>query len=230
MARKNKKYEDYSDIIDEALKKQRSKWRLDAVQWLGYDDVEQIIRAHIAKKWRMWDQRRPFEPWVNRVISNQLRNLLRNNYGAYAKPCSQCEYARGDLCMQTDSGQQSNECSLYSAWSKKKKYGLGLNTALSIEDEDNFINIKCDFFDYDNHLDRLNKHMKEMLSEHHYIAYRMMFFENRSEEEVAIFMGYKISENNNKLGYRQVKNLKRKFTRLAAKILKEKDILEDETK
>ena len=54
-----KKYEDYQDIIDRAVKKQRSRWRLDAIKWFDFEDVEQVVKSHIAQKWHMWDQSRP---------------------------------------------------------------------------------------------------------------------------------------------------------------------------
>ena len=72
-------YEDFSDIIDAAIKRQQYKWRLKAVRWFDFQDVEQIIKLHIAKKWHMWDQERPLEPWIGRIISNQMRNLIRNH-------------------------------------------------------------------------------------------------------------------------------------------------------
>ena len=45
-----KSYEDCSDIIDQAILRQKYKWRLNAVKWFDFDDVEQIIKSHIAKK------------------------------------------------------------------------------------------------------------------------------------------------------------------------------------
>ena len=39
-------------------------------------------------------------------------------------------------------------------------------------------------------------------------------------------MGYKISPEKKKLGYRQVKNLKKKFLQLAMEILRNKDIID----
>jgi hypothetical protein len=49
----------------------------------------------------------------------------------------------------------------------------------------------------------------------------MLYFEDCSEEDVAKYMGYKLSDTNRKIGYRQVKNLKCKFQKIALKILKE---------
>ena len=42
-------------------------------------------------------------------------------------------------------------------------------------------------------------------------------------------MGYKISPQKNKLGYRQVKNLKKKFLKTAMDLLRENDIIDNGT-
>ena len=42
-------YEDFSDTIDAAIKRQQYKWRLNAVKWFDFEDVEQIIKLHISK-------------------------------------------------------------------------------------------------------------------------------------------------------------------------------------
>ena len=55
----------------------------------------------------------------------------------------------------------------------------------------------------------------------------MLYFEKKTEEDVAKYMGYKISPQKNKLGYRQVKNLKKKFLQVAMEILRESDIIND---
>ena len=56
-----------------------------------------------------------------------------------------------------------------------------------------------------------------------------MFFQNNSEEEVAMFMGYKTNEKKRKAGYRQVKNLKSIFQKKAEEIIKQYDIIVNET-
>ena len=69
--------------------------------------------------------------------------------------------------------------------------------------------------------------MKLRLSSVHYVAYRMLYFDKNSEEDVAKIMGYKISAQKRKLGYRQVNNLKKKFLQVAMEILREQDIIGD---
>ena len=219
-------YEDFSDIIDAAIKRQQYKWRLKAVRWFDFQDVEQIIKLHIAKKWHMWDQERPLEPWIGRIISNQMRNLIRNHYGNYVKPCTNCKFARGDDCSATKTKKQDDTCKLYAKWEKSKKTGLELKIPLSTEDFVKEVRSReYNDFDFNGSLQRLDIYMEIKLSETHYIAYRMLFFEDKTEEDVAKFMGYKISPQKRKLGYRQVKNLKKKFLEVALEILKEHDII-----
>ena len=226
--RSKKTYEDCSDVIDQAIKRQKSKWRLHAVNWFDFQDGEQIIKSHIAKKWHMWDQSRPLEPWIGRIISNQMRNLIRNHYGNYVRPCVNCEFARGDHCTSTKSGKQEASCKLYAKWEKSKKSGLELKIPLSTEDFPMEIQGRASVdFDFHESLKRLDFYMEIKLSPNHYVAYRMLYFQDKTEEDVARFMGYKISPQKRKLGYRQVKNLKKKFLESALEILKDQDIISD---
>jgi hypothetical protein len=48
-------YADKAGVIDKELSKRRHKWFLYSVAWIDFDDVCQIIRAHIHKKWHQWD-------------------------------------------------------------------------------------------------------------------------------------------------------------------------------
>ncbi len=214
-------YEDFSEVIDAAIKRQQYKWRLNAVKWFDFDDVQQIIKLHISKKWYMWDQERPLEPWIGRIISNQIRNLVRNHYGNYVNPCPEYQLSPHD----------SSNCKICQKWQKSKKNALGLKIPLSTEDfVKEVTGRKYIDFDFSSSLDKLNIEMEVRLSSIHYKAYRMLYFERNTEEDVAKFMGYKISAQKRKLGYRQVKNLKKKFLEVAMEILREQDIIGDEPK
>jgi RNA polymerase sigma factor (sigma-70 family) len=221
------KFEDYADVIDAAIKRQKSKWQLNAINWFDFDDVEQIIKVHIHKKWDMWDQKRPLEPWIGRIISNQIRNLIRNHYGNYTKPCNNCQFSLGDnLCSITASNLQDSQCKLYEKWESQKKVGLELKTTLSMESHMSEISSRPDNdFCYESSIERLNNYMEKELNPSHYRAYMMLFFENCDEEEVAKFMGYKTNEKKRKAGYRQVKNLKKIFQAKAEEIMKKFDII-----
>ena len=59
-------FEDIIQEIEIALERKRSKWDLDAVAYIDYDDIKQIIMTHIYKKWHLWDQSKSVEPWLKR--------------------------------------------------------------------------------------------------------------------------------------------------------------------
>ena len=64
--------------IDQEISKRRHKWNLTTLAWMDFGDVAQILRIHIYKKWKMYDQKQPLAPWINRIVSNQIKNLIRN--------------------------------------------------------------------------------------------------------------------------------------------------------
>ena len=227
---KKHKYEDYSDIIDATIKRFRSKWQLNAINWFDFSDVEQIIKIHIHKKWDMWDQSLPLEPWIARIASNQIKNIIRNNYTNYVKPCMQCQYNMGDnLCSWTRSGSQNLTCDMYAKWSKQKKAGYGIKLPVALENHIKEIDSRPDTtIHFDSAITRLNEVLKTQLSSEHYTVYMMLFFEEKSEEEVAKFMGYKTNEKNRKAGYKQIKNLKKMLREKAEEIIRENDIIIDE--
>lgn len=235
---KKAKYEDLFEVIDEELTKRKRNWFLNSVAWIDFDDVCQIIRAHIFKKWDQWDQSRPIKPWLNKIIANQMKNILRNHYSNYARPCLNCPFnndADMNLCSFTRSGNQDSECPLYKKWESTKKHAYNVKITLSLDSHLHEVNGNSD-----NHLDmdvgdaaeRLTKELKVILNERQFKAFQLMYVENLSDEEVAIQMGFKSSESGRKAGYKQIKNLKKILKEKAAKILSKKGIafLGDENK
>ncbi len=222
-----KTYEECYDIIDGVIKKFQKKWQLKAINWFDFDDVSQVVKLHIYNKWHMWDQTRPLEPWAARITSHQIRNIIRNNYTNYVKPCVQCKYNMGEnLCSLTNSGSQNSSCPQYAKWSRQKKAGYGIKLPLPMETHSHEIdNQQEDVIQFDSSIQKLNDVLKSQLSEIHFKVYIMLFFENRSEEEVAQFMGYKTTEKNRKAGYKQIKNLKKMLKDKAASVIKEYDIV-----
>jgi len=227
-------YSDKSDIIDNELRKRRAKWFLDSVCWFDFDDVCQIIRAHLHQKWHLWDQRRALEPWVNKIISNQLKNILRNHYGNFVRPCVNCPFnqsgpAEGSqqdsLCGCTASGLQTAECPLYAKWEKTKKAAYDIKMAITLEaDSISILKLQTDTFNIDIAVTKLHKAMEKSLNEKNFHIYKLLFIENRDEEEVAKLLGYKSNERGRKAGYKQIKNLRKKFKLQAVKLINTGDI------
>ena len=140
-------FENKLQEIEIALERKRSKWDLDAVAYIDYDDIKQVIMTHIYKKWHLWDQSKPVEPWLNRVVSNQFKNLLRNHYGNFVRPCLRCEFNNGgDGCSKTKTSIQDNSCFEYKDWSLKKKAAYDIKLAVTMENHSFEIGSKQDNF------------------------------------------------------------------------------------
>jgi len=130
----DKGYEDLVPEIEQLLSRYRAKWQLNSIAWLDYDDVCQIIRTHIYKKWHLWDQKRAFKPWASMLISNQIKNLIRNHYGNFAKPCLRCPfYLGGDDCSKTLSKEQDESCLDFAKWKSKKQSAFNLKMPVSLD-------------------------------------------------------------------------------------------------
>ena len=183
--------------------------------------MSQIIRVHIFKKWHLYDQSKSLAPWINTLISNQIKNLIRNNYGNYCRPCLKCAAAESDsLCYIY--GTQCSACPLFAQWEKTKKaaYLTKLPTPLeSVEHE--MENIELSDFDFDTVLKRLNSKLRAVLKPNEWVVYENLYLNNKSEQEVAKILGYKTSEKNRSPGYKQIKNIKKSIIDKAKEIVAE---------
>tara|TARA_R110001583_G_scaffold100953_4_gene247256 strand:- start:5068 stop:5904 length:837 start_codon:yes stop_codon:yes gene_type:complete len=223
-------YEDLSELIDKELAKRRRNWFLTSVAWLDFDDVCQIIRAHIFNKWHQWDQERPIKPWLNKIIANQMKNILRNHYSNYARPCLNCPFncdGEYGLCSFTNSGEQDNTCPLYAKWESTKKHAYNVKITLALEHhvhelEDAYDSVLT--LSVEHSFDKLVKELGQVLNKRQFQAFELLYIKNLTDEEVATEMGFKSTETGRKAGYKQIKNLKKLLKDKSAKILKEKGI------
>ncbi len=231
---KKVKFEDRYEIIDTQIAKRKGKWFLKAISWISWEDVGQIIRSHIYNKWHLWDQKRPLEPWLNRIISNQIKNILRNHYGNFIRPCAQCPFnASGSIdnindanfCSWTKTGKQDSSCPLFLKWEKTKKSSFQINMASSIDANENINVGLCKHFDIDHSKNKLNKLMKENLTEKQYHIYEMLYIKDLDITEAAERLGYKSNEKGRKAGYKQIKNFEKLFKDTAKKLISEHDIV-----
>lgn len=202
-----KSFEECIDVINAEIAKRKSKWTLSALAWIDYDDVSQILRLHIYKKWNQYDPAKPLANWLNKIISNQIKNLIRNNYGNFSRPCLKCAAFEGEnLCAVYT--VQSSACEIYKKWeaTKKNAHNIKITTSLDAISPES-INIEDSYFDVDEQVENIDNSVKKMLKEKEYKFYRLYFIEKRSDKYVAEKMGFITSEKNKCAGYRQIKNL-----------------------
>lgn len=223
-------FEDKSDEIDIEIAKRRHRWRLDAISYMDYEDVAQMIRLHIYNKWHLWDQKKPLPQWVNKVITNRMINILRDNYGRFAPPCNGCTFnTGGNLCSFTQSGERSSECPLYREWEKTKKRGYNLKLASSLDSEDVLDQPeradKAKHIDYSSSFERMNNFIKKQLSKQHWEIYQMMYIECLSDKDIAKKLNLKTNEKGRNPGYNHLLSMRKKFAALARKVVYENDIV-----
>ena len=221
--KKELRYEDCLGIINEEIAKRRGKWNLSVIAWMDFEDVSQILRIHIYRKWHLYDQTKNLKPWIRTIIGNQIKNLVRNNYTNFVKPCAKCAAAveeHGCLIYE----QQCSACPLYKNWEKNKKSGYQAKMPLSLENHSQEVYHlpTHNEFNLEISIKNLNNKMQEVLKPHEWKIYCYLYVDNLSELEVAKKMGYKTSEKNRSPGYKQIKNVKKKI------ILKAKQCLEND--
>jgi DNA-directed RNA polymerase specialized sigma24 family protein len=220
--------------VEACVEKRRGKWFLNAISWISWEDIKSIILVHIEKKWSLWDQKRPMKPWLNRIISNQLKNLLRNYYGNFVKPCVQCPFNSSgaqdnyndneNFCSWTKSGLQDKTCPLYKKWLVGKKSSFDINLAATITDKEDRITCS-NGFNLDLSAQRLHEAMELKLTPKQFKIYEMLYILHLPHDEIAKKLGYISNEKGRSAGYKQIKNAEKQFKIIAKQVIKKQDIL-----
>jgi hypothetical protein len=198
----------YPTILEE-VQKRRHKWTLTSIASVSYEDVQQIILLHIWKKWSLYDQSRPLLPFLNILISNQIKNLIRNLYSNFSRPCLKCEASVGsDGCKIYT--LQCEDCPLYTNWKKRKEPATNIKLPLSIENHTNEINTIFDSSsDISCHINQAHVVMKKILKPIEYKIYEGLFILHESESVVAKRLGYISNETKRAPGYKQIRNIRK---------------------
>lgn len=203
------KYEDCSDLIETQIEKRRFKWKMSGFGWMEFEDAAQLIRTHIHKKIHLFDESKKIEPWLNRIITNQIRNLIRNNFSNYVKPCFSCAASQGDdLCSIYKT--QCAECPLYAKWEKARKYAYNVKRPASSELHLEEIESRnAQDLNIEKTAENLHKRMKKVLNSHDWAIYELLYIKQLDTEEAALKLGYKTSEKNRTPGYKRISNAKK---------------------
>lgn len=206
---KKRSFEECLPIIDIEIAKRRKKWTLTSLASLDYQDVSQIIRIHIFKKWDQYQQDKPLAPWLNSIITNQIRNLIRNNYSNYSRPCLKCAAGiDSDKCNIYES--QNSDCPLYAYWQKRKQAATQIKIPVSIENHENELkSITDNSVDILRHAEIVHEKMKEVLKPLEWKVYEGLFILQKEESQIAKEIGFISNEKGRNPGYKQIKNLRK---------------------
>jgi DNA-directed RNA polymerase specialized sigma24 family protein len=202
-------FEDCYETIIKEINKKKYKWTLSSLSWLGWDDISQIILIHIHDKWSQYNQDKPLLPWLNALISNQIKNIVRNNYSNYARPCLKCKAAEpNDGCKIYET--QCSTCPAFEVWEKRRKSAYDVKLPVSIENHTNEVHeLSEQHFTLERNIESVHKKMREVLKPLEFKVYEGLFILNESEEALAKRLGYISNEKNRAPGYKQIKNIRK---------------------
>lgn len=218
------KFEDYLPIIDVEIAKRRHKWNLSSLTWMDFDDVSQIIRIHIYKKWKQYNPSKPIQPWLNTIISNQIKNLIRNLYSNYTRPCLRCAAATDNNGCKIY-GEQCADCPLYAYWQKRKQPATHIKMPVSIENHAHEIKqIYDETGDVSIQAYKLHDRMRLILKPIEFQVYEGLFILHEDEAQVAKKLGYISNEPGRTPGYKQIKNIRKIVIKKARKCLENGEI------
>lgn len=225
MPKRKLKYEDCVNLIDLEIAKRRGKWNLKIINWMDFDDVSQILRFHIFKKWSLYDQSQPLQPWLNRIISNQIKNLIRNNYGNYVKPCLKCAASEHeDMCSIY--GSQNSTCPLYRNWEKGKKSAYQTKLPVSLDNHLVEISSKeSEDINFEKAFEQIQEKIQPLLKPTEKKVFQYVFIEKLSEEQAAKKLGYKVKEKTKSPGYKQIKTIIKSISIKTRKLLDDDEII-----
>lgn len=220
-------FEDCIDIINTELNKRKSKWRLTAVNWIGWDDIANEIRHHLYIK---WDQYKPelnkLPQWINRIISHQITNQLKKYYSNYTRPCLKCAHNQGDdLCYLY--GKQCEVCPMYSLWCKRQKRAYDVKLPVSLDSkyaEDNRINQQAIDVDFPLLVPKMHVQMmlSDKLTDKEKQFYQLFYIDEISEDLISEVFNFKSSkEEDRRPGYKTIQKMKNKIYKVAKDVVGE---------
>ncbi len=213
-------FEESIDIINGEILKRKFKWRLTAISgWFDFEDVSQILRIHLNKKWHLYDSARPLKNWINTIISNQIKNLLRNLHSNYASPCNHCPCNIGDnVCSLF--GEISNQCPLVAKWEKSKKQAYNVKLPLYLENHLQEVSDRPHKdYDVERAAPLLHERMEELLKPLDFRIYKILYIDNKSEEDAAKILGYKTTEAGRTAGYKSIREAKKVIMLTARQVI-----------
>ena len=225
MSIKRPEFEPLIPSIETQIEKRRGSWRLASVAW---EDVKQLVLTRVFFKYDTFiPERGPFSHWLSRVITNSMRNILRDSHTKFSRPCvTGCVFnTGGDSCSRTKSGLQCSECPIYKKWEERKLDHYRVQQTLPLENHTQEVHaIQSDFIDIAASKEIIDEKMKEKLDANDYAIYCMIYIQGKSEKEVGKELGYKKTGTKTYEGYQTLLKLRKLIVLKAKEIIEENDL------
>jgi len=227
-------FQQHEQLINKEVDKRSTRWRLDALIYISWPDVRQMLLMHVARKIHLWNpEKSPLSHYLNRMLSNQIKNTLRNLYGSFQNPCIKCPHnLGGDRCSAFIT-QKNLACELFSHWEKNKRYKQEIAFAQSadanIPGEDNnnlkreLISRPCNFLDFDKKIPEFNNLLKQKLRPLEWKAYTLLFIEHLTDLQAARQLNYSTDGGKTSTGYKIIAKLKTAIYKKSQQVVKDMD-------
>jgi hypothetical protein len=223
-------------IIDQIARRSRV-WRATNVK--PWDDVAQELLIRVWTKYELFDpERAPLQNWVNTVVSNALRNMMRDYVYKSSRPClghgkdqHRCVYNEGgNACSweKNHTGIQCEVCPLYRKWKEKKADLYNITASVSIENHSQEVhNSQGDFIDIEAKKKVIDEKIMIRLSgiPLEQEMYRMLYIEHIDPIQVGTILGYKKQSNSQIPGYQTILKFEKKVYALAKEIIEVEDLI-----
>ena len=186
-----------------------------------------MVMIRLFKKYHLFHPAKgEFLHWVNKVISSAIKNILRDNYLKYNRPCLQCaKNLGGDVCSFTPSGKQCEECPLYAKWKKHKEQHFNVKQSLPLENHAQEAESQVgDFTNISEAKTIIDEKIKKKLRPIEYKLYELLYIENLNEREAGARLEYKQTNTKRGPGYQQIAKMKAKILEAAKKIIDEESL------
>lgn len=180
-------FEKYNKIIDKEISKRSAKWSLTAIPSLSFEDIAQILRLHIYQKIHLYNEEKsPIENWINMVISNRLKNIWRNLYLNYNKPCISCACAEGESSCKIY-GEQDESCPLVKHWQASKLAAYNTKLPVSIQNhEQEVYDLPHKTVNIEATAVNLHDKMSQYLTPDEFVVYKFLYIDNKNEDALII--------------------------------------------
>lgn len=181
--------------IQRIVQSRRGAWKhLSLMTW---EEVKAAVVSRIWMQWRYYNpDRGPLENWCNTVISNALKNLVRDLRGRWERPClgggkangSSCVHnLGGTTCEVTPSRTQCSECPLYADWAKTRQHQFNIKSTVALNNHAQEVSsVQGDFCDVEEVEETMHRQMRANLTRWEHRIYVMLYVEHLSPAETGV--------------------------------------------
>lgn len=209
-----KKFNQYQKEIIKVLDSKQSFWHLHAVVYKDWLDIRMEIMAHIFHKIHLFNpEKSEIGAWCNTVISNQLKNKLRNEHGSLLPACHTCP-------NDCEFKHLSEDCPKYKEWEVTKKAKFDVRHSVSLEHHTQEVFDRPDLqLDYNKLSKELFDRVKPLLTDQEWRVCYWAYVKHKEDDEICNKLGFRTKKK--AAGLRFINVTKKKIVEISKDLLKD---------